>query len=210
MNLSIGLPQKLVYGNNKEMETGIYKLSTEKALLTKNGFSGDGVANLKFHGGPDRAVCFYPYEHYVQWEREFNRPLPSSAFGENVTASHMLEEDVFIGNIYQLGEAVIQITQGRIPCSTINKRTNNDLILDRLIETGFTGYFARVLEEGIVDKDSPITLLETHPKQVSVLFANETYFHKQKDVERIHTILEVDELANDWRERLTKRLQPLT
>ena len=75
----------------------------------------------------------------------------------------MLEKDVYIGDIFLIGEAVIQITQGRIPCSTITKRTVL-LLLKRMVQTGFTGYLCRVLEEGSVRKDSNITLLESHPK----------------------------------------------
>ncbi|KLT16057.1 sulfurase [Neobacillus vireti] len=208
-NLSIGLPQKTKYGNNGEMETGICKQTIEEAQLTKDGFLGDGVADLQNHGGSDRAVCVYPYEHYLLWEKEFANPLPASTFGENLTVTNMLEKDVYIGDIFRLGEAVIQITQGRIPCSTISKRTNNPFLLKRMVQMGFTGYLCRVLEEGIVRNDSQITLLESHPKKVSILYGNEIYFHKQKDVEGIKRILAVEELANEWKELLVNRLNNL-
>jgi len=206
---STGLPEKVKYGDNKEMETAICKQRTEEAFLAKQGFQGDGVADLRYHGGPDRAVCVYPYEHYLLWEQEFKNPLPASTFGENLTVTNMLEQDVCIGDIFRLGDAVIQITQGRIPCSTITKRTNTPLLLKRMVETGYTGYLCRVLEEGIVRRDSEIRLMESHPKQVSILFANQVYFHRPKDIEGIKKVLDVPELAEDWRERLTKRLENL-
>ena len=77
----------------------------------------------------------------------------TSAFGENITVTNMLEQNVHIGDIFRLGDAVIQITQGRIPCSTITKRTDMPPLLKRMVETGFTGYLCRVLEEGTVRKD---------------------------------------------------------
>lgn len=209
-NFSIGLPQKMKYENNLEMDTGICKQTIEEALLTKDGFLGDGVADLQYHGGPDRAVCVYPYEHYLLWEKEFANRLPSSTFGENLTVTNLLEKNVYIGDVFRLGEAVIQITQGRIPCSTISKRTNNPFLLKRMVQTGFTGYLCRVLEEGIVRNDSHITLLESHPKKVSILYGNEIYFHKQKDVKGIKRILAVEELANEWKELLVNRLNKLT
>ncbi len=209
-NLSIGLPKKMKYGTDKEMETGICKEAIEMAVLSKDGFRGDGVADLRHHGGLDRAVCVYPHEHYSLWEQEFNNVLPRSAFGENITVTNMLEQDVHIGDIFRLGDAVIQITQGRIPCSTITKRTDMPPLLKRMVETGFTGYLCRVLEEGAVRKDSTITLVESHPKQVSILFANQVYYHMQKDIEAINKVLDVQELAHDWRERLTKRVEQLT
>lgn len=208
-NFSIGLPKKMMYGDSKEIETGICKQTIEEAFLTKEGFRGDGVADLRYHGGPDRAVCVYPYEHYLLWEKEFHHSLPASTFGENITVTNMLEKDVCIGDIFQLGDAVIQVTQGRIPCSTITKRTNNPLLLKRMVQTGFTGYLCRVLEEGHVRKDSSMTLLEPHPRQVSILYGNEIYFHKQKDVDGIKRVLAVKELASEWQQLLVKRLDKL-
>lgn len=208
-NFSIGLPKIMKYGNEKELNTGICKQRTDEAYLKKEGFHGDGVGDLRHHGGPDRAVCVYPYEHYALWEKEFENPLPSSNFGENLTVTNMLEQDVHIGDIFRLGEAVIQIAQGRVPCSTISKRTNNPILLKRMIQTGFTGYLCRVLEEGIVREDSKITLLEPHPKQVSILYGNEIYFHKQKDIEGIKKVLAVEELAGEWKDTLESRLNKL-
>ncbi|MBO0585840.1 MOSC domain-containing protein [Sporosarcina sp. E16_8] len=209
-NLSIGLPKIMKYGTDKEMDTGICKEAIEMVFLSKDGFRGDGVADLRHHGGLDRAVCVYPHEHYSFWEQEFNKPLPRSAFGENITVTNMLEQNVHIGDIFRLGDAVIQISQGRIPCSTITKRTDMPPLLKRMVETGFTGYLCRVLEEGSVQKDSKIALVESHPKQVSILFANQIYFHHPMDIEGIQKVLDVQELALDWRERLTKRLETLT
>jgi MOSC domain-containing protein YiiM len=208
-SLSIGTPKPLIYENGEELNTGICKESVIDAFLTKDGFQGDGVANLRFHGGSDRAVCIYPYEHYALWESEFKTTLPTSTFGENLTVKNMLEKDVHIGDIFQVGEAVIQITQSRIPCSTITKRTNLSLLLNRLVETGYTGYLCRVLEEGVVREDSQITLLKQHCKRLSVLVANDIYFQRLKDKETLEKLLGIQELATKWRESLIGRLEKL-
>lgn len=204
-NFSIGLPKQIKYSDDKEMISGICKETVEEAFLSKEGFHGDGVADLRFHGGPDRAVCVYPYEHYTQWKEEFGEILPPSAFGENLTVSNMLEAEVYIGDIYRIGGSVIQVTQSRIPCSTITKRTNLPLLLKRMVETGYTGYLCRVLEEGIVKQDSEITLLERDTDQVSVLFSNQIYFHHSKDLEAVKQIVEVPALASEWKKSLIKK-----
>ncbi|KEK26363.1 MOSC domain-containing protein [Bacillus gaemokensis] len=209
VHFSTGKPKQMQYGEDKEMTTGICKELTEEAFLSKDGFRGDDVADLRYHGGPDRAVCVYPHEHYALWEQEFQTTLPSSTFGENITVTNMLERDVFIGDTYQLGEAIIQVTQARVPCSTISKRLGIPGILPRIVATGYTGYLCRVLQEGIVRKDSPMKLLERHPNEVSVLFSNEIYFHRRKDKEGIEKVLAVPELAEVWREQLTDRLAKL-
>lgn len=204
-NFSIGLPKQIKYSDDKEMISGICKETVEEAFLSKEGFHGDGVADLRFHGGPDRAVCVYPYEHYTQWKEEFGEILPPSAFGENLTVSNMLEAEVYIGDIYRIGDAVIQVTQSRIPCSTITKRTNLPLLLKRMVETGHTGYLCRVLEEGVVKQDSEITLLERDTDQVSVLFSNQIYFHNSKDLKAVKKIIEVPALASEWKKSLIKK-----
>lgn len=209
-NFAIGLPEKMAYENGKEMETAICKQPVQAVLLSKDGFQGDGVADLKHHGGPGRAVCIYSYEHYAYWNDQFKTQLPPAAFGENLTVTNMLERDVCIGDIFQVGEAIIQVTQGRVPCNTIDRRLDMKPLLKEMVKTGFTGYLCRVLEEGIVRADSSIHLVAKSPQQVSILYVNEINFHRPRDIDGIVKVLEVEELAAEWRQFLTKRLTKLT
>lgn len=209
-SFAVGLPKKMTYGNGKEMETAIQKQQVQEAFLTKDGFHGDGVADLKYHGGPERAVCIYPYEHYEYWNDHFETQLPRAAFGENLTVTNMLERDTCIGDIFQIGESVIQVTQGRVPCNTIDRRLEMRPFLKEMVKTGYTGYLCRVLEEGIIRADSTIRLVSKDPQQVSVLYANEINFHRPKDIDGIVKVLEAEELADEWRQFLTKRLIKLT
>lgn len=207
---AIGLPEKLSYGEGKEMLTAICKKPVQQAFLSKEGFHGDGVADKKHHGGPDRAVCIYPFEHYARWEKEFGLDLPPAAFGENLTLTHMLEEDIHIGDVLRIGEAVVQVTQGRVPCNTIDRRLDMAPFLKAMVKTGYTGYLCRVLEEGRVASGDRAELIERDPKGVSVLYANTVNFHQPKNAEAIRQVLESQALAAEWREWLTKRLAKLT
>jgi MOSC domain-containing protein YiiM len=209
-NLSVGTPKTLKYGNGKEMQSAIEKQAVERVFLAHEGFHGDQVADLKHHGGPERAVCIYPAEHYPLWEEEFQKPLPPATFGENLTVSGMLEQDVYIGDIFRIGDAVIQVTQGRVPCQTIDRRLEMTPLMKRMVKTGFTGYLCRVLEEGEIRADSDIELIERHPEQISVLYTNEVNFHRAKDIEAMTKILKVDALAEEWRKHFEKRLEKLT
>lgn len=206
--LTVGMPKELIDSKGRSMITGIEKQRVQEVYLSSQGFEGDDVADKKHHGGPDRAVCLYPAEHYIQWEQELGKTLPIAAFGENLTVTNMLEADVCIGDIYKIGDAVIQITQGRIPCSTIDRYTEANTLLKRLIETGYTGFLARVLEEGTICADSTIELVEKHPARISVLYCNEVYF-KNNDAIAMKQIQAVDALADDWKEKLEKRIQVL-
>lgn len=209
-NFAIGLPAKMAYGQDMEMVTAIRKKPVQEAYLSKESFRGDDVANKKHHGGPDRAVCIYPIEHYALWEQEFEQRLPAAAFGENLTVSNMLEKDVFIGDVFQIGETVVQVTQGRVPCNTIDRRMEMAPLLKAMVKTGFTGYMCRVIEEGFIRADSGIRLIERGKGEVSVLYANDVNFHQTEDSDAIRKVLEADALAIKWRERLEKKLLKLT
>lgn len=210
MNLSIGQSKTMPYGNGEEMLTAICKEKVDEAFLAVDGFRGDSVTDLRFHGGVDRAVCVYPFEHYELWEKEFGLKLPSASFGENLTVSNMLESDVCIGDIYQIGDAKIQISQARVPCSTITRRLGQPLLLNRIVETGYTGYLCRVLKEGTVRSDSTIELLERHPKQISVLHTNKIYFHATKDLQAMQELVGIEELAEKWKKKLYDRIEQLS
>jgi MOSC domain-containing protein YiiM len=141
----------------------------------------------------------------------FSVGMPKSIeYNGNKLVTGMTENNVFIGDIYQIGDAIVQISQGRIPCKTISKSNHVQSFLDRIIETGYTGYFCRVLQEGIVRENSPITLLERHPQEVTVFFANRVFFHEKEDRKGIEKILAVTELAPVWKNLLTKRLEKLS
>lgn len=210
MNFAIGKPEKMAYGEGREMLTAIRKLPVQEAYLAKESFRGDGVADKKHHGGPDRAVCIYPFEHYALWEKRFGQHLPASAFGENLTVSHMLEEDVFIGDVFRIGEAVIQVTQGRVPCQTIDRRMDMTPLMKAMVKTGFTGYMCRVVEEGLIRADSEIQLVSRGNGEVTVLYANDVNFHQPRNAEAIRRVLQAEALAPEWQEWLEKKLLKLT
>ena len=207
---AIGMPEKLSYGEDQEMLTAICKKPVKQAFLAKGGFHGDGVANTKHHGGLDRAVCIYPYEHYAHWEKEFSIQLPPAAFGENLTLTNMLEENIHIGDIIRIGEAVVQVTQGRVPCNTIDRRLEMAPFLKTMVTTGYTGYLCRVLQEGVITSDDRAVVIESDPKRISVLYANHVNFHQPKNAGAIQHVLEAEALAAIWRDWLTKRLEKLT
>lgn len=205
INLAVGKPKEYNWNGKKEL-SGIGKSAVQSIKVEKSIIAGDDVANHDFHGGPDRVVCLYPFEHYSYWEEVFQKKLILPAFGENITATGMTEEQVCIGDIYKIGNSILQITQGRIPCVTISNYNEEKQLLKNLVETTLTGYFFRVLEEGTIKFDSEITLLEKHSKEISVSFATQILFHQKEDQASIEKILTVDALAEDWRNRFLKLL----
>ncbi|RNB83110.1 MOSC domain-containing protein [Brevibacillus nitrificans] len=207
--VSKGLPKNMTY-NGQEYLSGIWKEQTDELHVATQQIAEDDVANPAYHGGPDRVVCLYPFEHYAHWEKEFDQPLEKAAFGENVTAVNMREDQVCIGDVYQFGDAILQVSQGRYPCATINKRNHNNQLLKQIIAAGYTGYFFRVLQEGTIKSDSPIIQLSAHPAQVTVASIHHLYFHeKSPDPKVLARMLELEELATPWRKKLIEKQQKL-
>lgn len=206
LSINIGKPKQVPF-HHKGVATGIFKTPASGSLfLSWLNFEGDGQADLIHHGGREKAVCVYPYEHYFFWERELQRKLAYGAFGENITTSGLLETEVCIGDIFKLGEAVVQVSQPRQPCYKLSVRYNQPDMPLQVQETGYTGYYFRVLKEGIVHKSDGLTRISCHPKAITVSFANRI-MHQEKDrMEDIKRILEVEELSANWRKTFLKRL----
>lgn len=207
VSVNIGKPININY-KGKDVTTGIYKNPTKEALyLSSTNLSGDEQADLVHHGGKDKAVCVYSYEHYSFWEKEFDCSLHLGAFGENVTVQGMVEENVCIGDIFQFGQAIVQISQPRQPCHKLAKKYKNDDLPLRVQNTGFTGYYFRVLEEGWIHEDRSLKLIERHPFGISIAYANKIMYHDQENIEAIKRILHVEELSDSWRKTFLKRIE---
>ena len=197
-SLNIGLPRKESFFG-KEILTGICKQPVTGPLhLGRLGFENDGVGDLKHHGGRDKAVCVYSLDHYPYWEGILGMKLPVAAFGENLTVSNLSENDICIGDILQLGTALVQVSQPRQPCRTLAARYGRDDLIKLVVDSGRTGFYFRVLEEGIVKKGDELILKERDPRSISVSFANYTYHHDRKNCEAIEKVLAVPALSASW------------
>lgn len=207
VSINIGKPQLIKY-QQRDISSGIIKRPVDQPIfLSRLNFEGDAQADLKHHGGEDKAVCVYCYEHYTYWEKELQTQLALGAFGENLTIRGLLEDDIHIGDTFQLGEAVVQVTQPRQPCYKLTARYNAPTLPLLIQQTGYTGFYFRVLKEGTVRKDDQLVRMTRHPKQISVSFANRIMHTETKNVDGIRKILEVEELSTSWRATFQKRLE---
>jgi len=209
-SLNVALPRKEIF-SGREILTGICKSAVSGPLLLKKlGFEGDGVGDLRYHGGPDKAVCVYSKEHYPYWEKILGITLPPAAFGENLTVSHLHEEDVCIGDIFQLGTAVVQLSQPRQPCKTLAARYDRSDMVKLVRNSGRTGFYCRVLEEGMVEKGSPFVLKERDPLGITVAFANHIYHHDNGNCEGLKKVLEVPALSESWQRSFRALIEKCT
>jgi MOSC domain-containing protein YiiM len=205
-SLQIGLPRDTTAGGERRYTAFAKRRVTGPIRLTRTGLAGDGVANPKVHGGPDKAVCCYPSEHYPAWERELGEALGPAAFGENFTTAGLTEETVHIGDRFRVGTAVVEVSQPRQPCSTLAAMRGRKGFVKAVEHSGRTGFYLRVITEGEVAADDPIQLVVVEPAAISVAAANAIHRHRRSDADGVRRLLAVPALAQAWREELTKVL----
>jgi MOSC domain-containing protein YiiM len=187
--------------------TGIDKTPVSGPLyLSRVNLDGDEQADLINHGGTDKAVCVYCAEHYSHWEQILDVKLNFGAFGENFTLRGLTEQEVCIGDVLRVGEAVVQVTQPRGPCYKLGRK-HRFLELPILLEQqGYTGYYFRVLQEGTVAPGLAVETVERHPLGVTVAEANRLMYRDKHDEAGLRRILSVAELSESWRGKFASRL----
>lgn len=189
--------------------SAIEKRQTEGVLqLGATGLDGDEQAEKTFHGGPDRALCHYPREHYDYWKMmypEIEDRFVAPFFGENMSTLGMTEDTVFIGDIYQWGGAVIQITQPRSPCYKLNPLTDVSDFAQVMQDSGRTGWLYRVIGKGEVSGLHPLKLL-TRTSAVSVREAVAIAFHLPFDETEYRRLLHAPGLSASWTLTMQRRL----
>ena len=146
-SINVSLPQTIHY-QGESVVTGIFKTPINGAVkLGKLNLEGDGQANLRVHGGVNKAIYVYPSEHYDFWGKELNRDdLGYGQFGENFTISGVLEDQIHIGDILRVGSAVLEVTQPRISCYKLAIKLRLATFPKMFLDSGRTGFYMKVLE----------------------------------------------------------------
>ena len=203
--MNVALPSTQRYGL-EVLRTGGAKRPVPNALLRFEGFDGDGQADLVNHGGPEKAVCVYPFDHYAHWERMFGRRLEWGAFSENLTVSGAVETEVCIGDVFRVGDAVVQVSQPRTPCSKLAGKNGERLLTKWVGQSGYTGYYLRVLSEGDVSVDDAFERVENHPDLISIADVNDVIFGRSDDAGMIERLANLPEFGTDGRAIFAERL----
>ena len=190
----------------RSVETAFVKTPVEGSLrLGELGFPGDEHV-YEDHGGPDMAVLVYPFEHYAYW-RERGLDLPAAgAFAENLTITGLVEIDVHLGDVFEVGTSVVQVTQPRAPCYKIGARYGDRSLSITVQNVGFIGYLMRVLAEGDVSAGDSMRLVDRGSHGVTVAEAGRVANVDRNDLEAAERVLAVDALGSSTRRKLTARV----
>ena len=188
--------------DGKTVRTGIFKEPVQGRIwLRKLGLDGDGHGDLAVHGGVDKAVYAYPIEHYEYWTRELERDeLPFGQFGENVTVEGLLEEQVHIGDVFQIAGAQVQVTQPRVPCFKLGLRMGLATFPRLFLASERSGFYLRVIKEGDIGAGDQIDRIRLDPARLSIKEVHHLYYFDNSNRQGVMRVLEVAALSDSWRE----------
>lgn len=191
------------------MKTSMAKQPVEKCIyLSKEGLTGDECADQKHHGGAERALHQYPPEHYDFWCEKYgyHKEWKAPGMGENISVIGMNEDNVYIGDRYQWGEAIIEVSQPRSPCYKLNKRWGVANISNEMQENARCGWLYRVIQPGGVSVSKPLILIYRQTNAMTVREVSDIFFGDPLNNEKLLKLKQQSKLSISWQEKVSQRL----
>ncbi|MEH7107436.1 MULTISPECIES: MOSC domain-containing protein [Bacillaceae] len=212
--LLVGLPKTVgnkeaVSPMDREWTSAIFKEAVHgRVWVGKTGLNGDGVADTEHHGGPEKAVFAYPVGNYTYWQTELGNPeITIGSMGENFAMEGATEDTVALGDTFQIGEAIVQVSQPRQPCWKPARRFREKTFALLLQNTGRTGWYYRVLKEGFVEAGQTFTRLERPYPHWTIKKCNEIIHSRTPDFQAIQELAKCELLSPGMKETLNKRIE---
>ncbi|MGZ9896773.1 MOSC domain-containing protein [Shewanella gaetbuli] len=184
------------------------KHQVDKLTVQFDRIIGNAEADPKHHGGLDRVIHHFPREHYGQYRRWdlMSSFKDAPAMGENISTVGLNESQVNIGDIYQIGDVTVQVTQPRSPCFKLNLQFGHPEFALAMQQSKMCGWFYKVLSEGDIHQQDSLFLIE-RSSDISIAKAMEIYFLAEFDAQQYQYLLNCPGLAQSWVNSLTRRLQ---
>lgn len=194
-----------------DIPSGIVKTPMVRPLtLGREGLEGDEQADRRVHGGIEKAIHHYPFDHYAVWRNDLGSLPPLLApggFGENISTSGLTETTVAVGDIFRLGSAILQVSQGRQPCWKLNRRFDVPDMARRVQQTGRTGWYYRVLQPGTVTSGDRLERIERVAPEWTLHRLWHTLYVDRLNLGELAGIAALDVLAEGWRKYAIRRLE---
>jgi MOSC domain-containing protein YiiM len=200
LSVNVGLPREVTW-QGKLVTTGIFKEPVQgRVMMRRLNLDGDQQADLSVHGGVNKAVYFYPSEHYSYWRTELPKmDLLWGMFGENFTTEGLLENAVYIGDRFRIGETEVMVTEPRMPCYKLGIKFGRADIIKRFLVSRRTGFYFAVMREGMVGAGDAVELVGREQQEISVADITRLYAFDKDDVKGLRRAIQVDALPESWK-----------
>lgn len=189
--------------------SGIFKRRIHgRVPVGVDGIAGDEQADRRVHGGPEKAVHQYASENYAQIAKNFSHSalqLVPGSLGENISARHLSECNVHVGDIFRVGTAVMQVSQPRSPCWKINHRFGEERMSVYVAQARLTGWYYRIISPGFIEAGDTISLLERQTDRFSIDQFWQLQRSHRPSMDDLAELIAVPGLAPDWKQRLEER-----
>ena len=207
ISTNIGDPVTFEWNGKKE-QTGIFKFPTDKGVfLRKNDVENDTVIDHVHHGGINKACYLFSSDYYEYWKNLYPKlKWDWGMFGENLTIEGLNESTICIGDIYKVGDALVQVSQPREPCYKLGIRFGTQHILKEFIAHNHPGTYVKVLEEGHVAKGDTMVLVENSNNKLTVQQFYELIFAKEKSKELLSLFMTNESVPQYKKDRFEKYL----
>src|SRR5436190_13601928 len=208
LSVNVGMPKEVPW-QGRTVFTGVFKdpVSGPRRVRRLN-VDGDGQGDVGGHGGEQRAVFVYQLDSYRYWEKELGRDdFVHGQFGENFTIEGLSDEEVCIGDRYQIGSAVFEVTQPRVTCYRVGIRMNDPRIPALLVSHRRPGFYFRVLEEGEVQAGDEIIKLAGGPEQMTVAEVDGLLYLPGHPRQQLLRALRIPALSPGWQASLKALLE---
>jgi MOSC domain-containing protein YiiM len=205
ISTNIGKPVTVEW-RGQQLQTGIYKYPVNSPIfLDIEDVENDHVLDRRYHGGTDKACYLYSADHYQFWQLKY--PLNDwslGMFGENLTVAGLDESEIKIGDCFQIGEAVVQVSQPRQPCFKLGIRFGDQSVVDTFWESQFPGVYVRLLKSGNVKTGDELILIERNQDSLSVAQVFSIFRNKRSNMELIKRAIDEPFLADSCRKDIRK------
>jgi MOSC domain-containing protein YiiM len=200
LSVNVGLPREVTW-QGKLVTTGIFKEPVKAPVMLRTlNLDGDQQADLTVHGGVDKAVYVYPSEHYGYWRAELPEvDLSWGMFGENFTTEGLLEETVYIGDRFRIGDAQVVVTEPRMPCYKLGIKFGRADIIKRFLTSRRTGFYFAVAREGTVSAGDAIEFIGRDQREISVADITRLYAFEKNDLKGLRGAIGVEALPESWK-----------
>lgn len=207
VSTNIAKPATIEWRGQK-VETGIYKYAVETPIfLGSEDVLNDHVIDRRYHGGSDKACYLYSADHYPFWQNKYpNQDWKWGMFGENLTISGLNESEIRIGDRFQIGGALVQVTQPRQPCFKLGVRFGDQSVVSDFWTLPYPGVYVRVLSPGEVKRGDEMVLIERDPESLSVSLVFSIFHSKRGDVELMQKAIVEPFMAESCRRDIAKLL----
>src|SRR5205807_6343889 len=208
LSVNVGLPRDIAW-RGRTVHTAVWKDPVQgRRMVRRLNIDGDGQGDLGGHGGEQRAVFVYQIESYRYWQEQLKRTdFVPGQFGENFTIEGLPDDAVCIGDRYQIGSALFEVTQPRVTCYRVGIRMNEPRMPALLTSSGRPGFYFRVLQEGEVGAGDEIVKVGEAVARMTVAEINALLYSPDHPRDRLERALRIEALSPGWRSSFEALLQ---